>query len=131
MKNLFFLLTFFPVILFAQAPIDFHHYEGIKCVGLIPQDFIRPTQEKYNEALAQEVKVTDNKKIVSAKDDFLLESNYLIDGLLQSGKVLFGDTVTEYVNRIADHVLVNEPELRTKLRFYCLRSTEANAFSTN
>lgn len=132
MKNLFSLLGFFlTVTLFAQAPIDFHHYQGIKCAGLIPQDFVRPTQEKYNEALAIEIKKTDNKNLAISKDNFLLESNYLIDGLLQSGKVLFGDTVTQYVNQVADHVLINEPALRTKLRFYCLRSTEANAFSTN
>lgn len=132
MKNLLFLLAFFlTATLFAQAPIDFQHYEGIKCVGLIPQDFIRPTQEKYNEALEKDIEETDDNDVADAKDDFLLESNYLIDGLLQSGKVLFGDTVTKYINQVADHVLINEPALRTKLRFYCLRSPEANAFSTN
>lgn len=48
-----------------------------------------------------------------------------------SGRVLFGDPVSEYVNTVADKLLENEPELRSKLRFYCLKSNVTNAFATN
>ena len=115
----------------AQNAIDFNHYQPLKCSGTIPEDFRILSQEKYKADVKNEAKTAKNHNVSSAKDDFLLETNYLIDELLLSGKVLFGDTVTNYVNRVADNVLINQPELRGKLRFYCLKSSEVNAFSTN
>jgi Zn-dependent protease with chaperone function len=115
----------------AQAIPDFNNYEALKCVGTIPQDFLTLSQVKFQQDVKQEAKNSKNHNVNASKTEFLLETNYLIDELLLSGKVLFGDTVTNYVNAVADRVLVNQPELRGKLRFYCLKSSEANAFSTN
>ncbi len=115
----------------AQTIPDFNNYQPIKCVGLIPEDFRTLSQDKFKNDVKTEAKEAKNHNVSSSKEEFLLETNYIIDQLLLSGKVLFGDTVTEYVNKVADRVLVNQPELRGKLRFYCLRSSEANAFSTN
>jgi hypothetical protein len=127
----FLFLCFFATALSAQNAIDFNHYQPLKCSGTIPEDFRILSQEKYKTDVKNEAKTSKNHNVSSAKDEFLLETNYLIDELLLSGKVLFGDTVTAYVNHVADNVLVNQPELRGKLRFYCLKSSEVNAFSTN
>jgi hypothetical protein len=48
-----------------------------------------------------------------------------------SGKVVFNDPLAEYVNKVADKLLANEPQLRSQLRFYILRSSAVNAFATN
>ncbi|CAN5157669.1 hypothetical protein BH09BAC5_BH09BAC5_16430 [soil metagenome] len=115
----------------AQTARDFNHYEPLKCEGMIPEDFRTLSQDKYKNDVKEEAKNSKNHNVNSTKQEFLLETNYIIDELLLSGKVLFGDSVTAYVNSVADHVLVNQPELRGKLRFYCLKSSEVNAFSTN
>lgn len=133
MKNLFkFLFSFvFTTSLVAQNIPDFNNYQSLRCAGQIPEDFRTLSQVKFQQDVAQEAKTSKGHTVNSSKQEFLLETNYLIDELLLSGKVLFGDTVTNYVNEVADRVLVNQPELRGKLRFYCLKSSEANAFSTN
>src|ERR1044072_7518067 len=133
MKNIFnLLLCFFLVTsLKAQNAFDFNNYQPLKCTGIIPEDFRTLSQVKFEQDVKEEAKNSKNHAVNSSKQDFLLETNYIIDELLLSGKVLFGDTVTQYVNAVADRVLVNQPELRGKLRFYCLKSSEANAFSTN
>jgi predicted Zn-dependent protease len=48
-----------------------------------------------------------------------------------SGKVIFNDPVTIYINKVADYILADEPELRKKLRFYTLKTNTPNAFSTD
>lgn len=121
----------FATNLVAQKNPDFNNYQSLKCVGPIPEDFRMLSQEKYKNDVKEEVKNSKNHNVNSTKDEFLLETNYIVDELLLSGKVLFGDSVTNYVNLVADNVLRNQPELRDKLRFYCLRSSEVNAFSTN
>ncbi|MEO5644282.1 MAG: M48 family metallopeptidase [Bacteroidia bacterium] len=130
-KNTFLLLLILvSVRMFAQQP-DFNNYQPLKCSGAIPDDFLRLSQDKYKSDVKAEAQNSKNHNVSSDKEDFLLATNYIIDQLLLSGKVLFGDTVTNYVNLVADRVLVEQPELRSKLRFYCLKSSEANAFSTN
>ncbi|MDQ3109731.1 MAG: M48 family metalloprotease [Bacteroidota bacterium] len=114
-----------------NAPVDFNNYKALKCAGTIPEDFRMLSQEKYKQDVKEEAKNSRNHNVNATKHEFLLETNYIIDELLLSGKVLFGDSVTNYVNTVADHVLINQPELRAKLRFYCLKSSEVNAFSTN
>ncbi len=133
MKELFKLIFCFAFAtnLAAQKIPDFNNYQALKCVGPIPEDFRMLSQEKYKNDVKAEAKTSKNHNVNSTKDEFLLETNYIVDELLLSGKVLFGDSVTNYVNKVADNVLINQPELRNKLRFYCLKSSEVNAFSTN
>ncbi len=133
MKNYFLILgLLFGTVLSAQnGSIDFDNYQALKCAGTIPKDFRTLSQDKFRNDVKQETKTSKNHNVSSSKQEFLLTTNYVVDQLLLSGKVLFGDTVTNYVNQVADRVLADEPELRAKLRFYCLRSAEPNAFSTN
>lgn len=56
--------------------------------------------------------------------------SYRIGKLLSSGRILFGDPVSDMLARIADTLLCKHPELRSELRFYTVKSPEVNAFST-
>lgn len=112
------------------GPVDFTAYQPLISHGEIPQDILLSTREKVDRA-----KVT-SKRSASAyqswdQEQYILKSNYLIDQLLVSGKVLFGDTVTNYVNSVADRLLSNDASLRQKLRFYCLRTSAPNSFATD
>jgi hypothetical protein len=105
-------------------------YSPLVSAGEIPDDFLIMTYEKFQKD-KDDLGKGDSRKDRIAKTEFLLSSNYGIDNLLQSGRVIFGDPVSEYVNKVADKLLEKEPELRKKLRFYTLKSTEVNAFATN
>jgi hypothetical protein len=110
---------------------DFNQYTPLNCSGEIPEIFLQSAESKYKADVQSEKEVSTNKYVSRDKGEFLFQSNYFVDELLQSGKVLFGDSVTLYINQVADRVLINEPDLRNKLSFYALRSEEPNAFSTD
>ncbi|HET6992420.1 MAG TPA: hypothetical protein VFJ43_13890, partial [Bacteroidia bacterium] len=99
-----FLCLVFAGNLFAQTTPDFNNYQPLKCSGLIPEDFLTLSQDKFRNDVKEEAKTSKNHNVNSSKQEFLLETNYIIDQLLLSGKVLFGDTVTNYVNTVADRV---------------------------
>lgn len=122
-----FLLLLFTNLIVAQ---DFNNYQLLKSTGKIPKDFLIPSSEKYHKELE---KIDQKSKKSSQKDQqqFYLESNFLIDDLLQSAKVLFNDPITDYVNKVADELLKNDPQMRQTLRFYAVRSSAVNAFATN
>jgi hypothetical protein len=62
--------------------------------------------------------MSDEDKVqrsVSAKKsivDFISVSNRSLDELLTSGKVLFGDSISNYLEKIASLLLKDEPDLR-------------------
>lgn len=107
------------------------NYEPLECKGNIPEEFISSTTSKYLNAKS-ELRTKDikwNKK--KTHKDFLLVSNYNIDKILRSGYTLYGDKVTNYINDVADIIFENDTKLRNELRFYTLKSSKVNAFSTH
>ncbi|MCT4580979.1 MAG: M48 family metallopeptidase [Flavobacteriales bacterium] len=110
---------------------DFNNYEPIMCAGPLPKDFTDRTSDKVLKDIEKNTDKTENHIEAKSKNNFILKSNYMLDELLMSGRVLFGDPVSEYVNTVADKLLKDEPKLRKELRFYCIKSNITNAFSTN
>lgn len=106
-------------------------YHPIHCEGDMPEDFRKSTRDKVKSDIKNEVNSTPNKNVSQSKRDFFLESNFLLNDLLLSGSVLYGDSLTIYVNKVADQLLKSDPELRSKLRFYTVKSAEVNAFATD
>lgn len=118
----------FSAIIYGQD-YDFNKFERLKSQGKIPNEFLTLTSEKYAIAKEDEdLKDKGDKKVV---DEFILKSNYSIDQLLQGGKVLFNDPVSQYINLVADELLKDDLSLRRNLRFYLIRSNVTNAFATN
>jgi hypothetical protein len=114
----------------SSAQTDFRtDYKPLQSQGRLPTDFTTLSSDKYAEDKA--VLKSEKGKVKKVKDQFLLESNFEIDGMLLSGKVLFNDPMSQYVNKVADKVLANDKETRSKLRFYILKSPSVNAFATN
>lgn len=124
---IFFILLFVSNLSYTQ---DFDDYQLLKSTGKIPKDFLIPSSEKYKQEID---KIDEGAQKTEKKDQkqFYLESNFLIDDLLQSAKVLFNDPITDYVNKVADELLKDDDEMRQKLRFYAVRSSAVNAFATN
>ena len=56
-----------------------------------------------------------------------ISSNYFLRDLLLSGDVLVNDPLGNYVNRVADELLKNDPELRKQIHIYVIKSPHVNA----
>jgi Zn-dependent protease with chaperone function len=120
-------------LLYSLSPIraqDFNDYQLLESTGTIPSDFLTLSSEKYKQQL-ENTALSKEKETNKNTDKFLLESNFLVDNLLRSARVLFNDPITDYVNRIADELLKDDPAMRKQLRFYAVRSSAVNAFATN
>lgn len=114
----------------AQAQF-FEDYKNLKSQGSIPKDFLLRSTEKYEESIDSEISENDTRKTKKSKETFLLSSSFELKKMLFNGKILFSDTLSSYVNRVADQLLLNQPDLRQKLRFYLYNSSSANGFATN
>ena len=122
-------LLFFVSALKLSAQFD-ADYKPLTSSGSLPSDFVTLSSKKYEDAKSKLSK-KESKNVIKQKEDFLLSTNFAIDDILLSGKVLFNDELTSYLNSVADNALASEPGLRKELRFYVYKSTAVNAFSTN
>jgi hypothetical protein len=109
---------------------DFDRYQRLRCEGTIPPALLGSVTAKYQKRVAEleKSKEADEQK---AKEDFLLESSFFLDGLLRGGSVFFNDPVSEYLNNLKDFILRDNAELRDKIQVFTLKSTAVNAFATN
>lgn len=89
----------------------------------MPADFFKLTFEKIEE----ERELEGFTKKASA--EFLKQIHYGIDEILRSGKVLYGDPISNYVSHVGRKITDLDPSL-SNVRFYTLRSNVVNAFST-
>ncbi|MEZ4843216.1 MAG: M48 family metallopeptidase [Bacteroidia bacterium] len=94
-----------------------HH--PIWCSGDIPPDFL-----KYQADIIEEIDSLGSDKA------FELPARLNIKELLQSGMVLFGDSVSTVVNIIGERIL-NKNGISEDVKFLVLRSSIFNAFSTD
>lgn len=105
-------------------------YQPVKSTGLIPADMLIKSSQKY-EVEKSTISKEESKKDRKSIESFYLSTNFEIDKLLLSGLVSFNDPITQYLNKIVDVLLKNEPELRKRVRVYTMKSPVMNAFATN
>ena len=110
------------------AQQDFNSFKTLRSEGKIPDDFSRLTVEKI-----QEDKGNTDRSLSKAQEKIFLEGiHYGIDQLLNSGMVIYGDEISNYVSDVADKLLKKKfASLRGKLRFYTIKSNASNALSTD
>ncbi|PKP20343.1 MAG: hypothetical protein CVU04_04030, partial [Bacteroidetes bacterium HGW-Bacteroidetes-20] len=84
----------------------FSNFSSLKSEGKMPNDF-----KKY---LTSDVKEDMNLK-----------------RLFSSGLIVYGSELNIYVEKVADQLLKDYPDLRKKMRFYILKSTVVNAYAFN
>jgi hypothetical protein len=128
-------ILFFALLFMAQTALraqDFDHYEPLTASGKIPAEFITPSTKKYKSDL-KKIEAKEYRKKSDKKDRkrFALESNFVIDNLLQSGLVLYNDPVSNYLNEVAAKLTEGDPTIKKKVQVYALRSTTVNAFATD
>ena len=99
------LCCLFAMGLFAQPSID--NFTRLESSGDIPSDFQEYVNSKKKDA-----------------------TTYYIKEQFISGNILYGSILNDYVNTVADNLLKEYPDLKEKLRFYIVKSTDVNAYCT-
>lgn len=112
---------------------DFNNYKPIGCQGEIPKEYIISSTDKYKREIAVIEKSDLRRREEKDRKQFVLETNFVLDDLLQSGMVLFNDEVSVYLNDVLAKLLEQSPKTAAKEKphVYALRSTSVNAFATD
>lgn len=109
-----------------SAQTDFDRYQTLQSSGKIPDDFAKQAAAKL------EADTEDREGLSRSEEEQFLELiHYGIGEILHSGICVYGDPVSDYVQRVANHLLADMPDVQKKLRFYTIKSNVANAFSTD
>lgn len=101
----------------------------LQCENPVPLDFRLTSSEKF--AIDKDELRNERRKVRKTKESFLMASHFLNDAILGSGKVLFNDPVSDYINLVLDVLLADDPELRKRVRAFAMKSTSVNAFVTD
>lgn len=110
MKRFFWFVWLFVMCLsigYAQNATSIQNFKPLQSEGEVPS-FI-------NDVLA-----------ASPKDNIY---NVFLKNLISDGKILYGTELNRYIDRIADQLLVQNPDLRKELDIYILEVPEVNAYS--
>lgn len=131
MRKLLLSLCCIPLMLSAQQVPNMDNYTPARSNGPLPQDFLLSTIQKY-ERDKQQIDQGQDKSMQKAQESFYLQTHYSVDQMRFGGSLLVNDTMSQYVNRVADTLLLKtDPELRKKLTFFVMRSPVVNAFTTD
>ncbi len=114
-----------------SQPVDFNNYQLLQSEGRIPPDFMQSSRIKYEQSREQ-IDAQARKRDRQAQEDFLLTSAFAVDQLLLSGKVLFNDRATIYLNKVMDEIMkVENADYKDDIKLHVLKSPIVNAFSTS
>ena len=109
------------------SQVNFDEYQTLAAAGTIPEDFTTETFVKLKEDIKE-----GSDELRGSKEKMFFENiNYAIDGILHSGYVVYGDEVTNYLEKIVAKLLKSERKLKSEIRVYTLKSNNVNAFSTD
>lgn len=103
----------------------------LRCQGPVPSAFLQSSSDKARQNVQAIDRQSKNRKEITEEEEFALATTFVIDEILKSGKVLYGDTITQYIEKVADGLLSQQPELRRQLNFFTLKSNLVNAISTH
>lgn len=110
-----------PLALGAQT------FEGLQSVGAMPADLRMSYEELYQSDINRAKEYAGGR--VRNKDG-VSQAAWGITKMMAGGRIVYGDPITQMIERIADTLLCDYPELRSELRFYTVKSPEVNAFAT-
>jgi hypothetical protein len=126
-KNRIILLVFFLIGVKLHAQ-DIKKFDHLVSKGPIPKIFVSYLNE--NIASDREKMKSDEKMSKTNARDFSALSNYKLQQLVRSGRLLYGDPLTVYANKVLDKLKkVSKADL-SDVVVYTLKSNEVNAFAT-
>lgn len=132
MKKIFLTIiySYFSVLAIAQNTVnqDFtNNYTPLFSTGKIPNEILATSTSKFKKDAEKAKKEAKSKKERKSRQTFALETNFVLDNLLQSGAIVFNDKITLYLEKVL--AKVNEKS-KTEVKIYTLRSNAVNAFAS-
>lgn len=128
MIKYFVALWFLALPNFAQSQ-NWDYYEPLLAKGEIPAHFNEAFSQKF-EREKEGISESDKRRTRKRKEAFHQQSEFFIDQYLTSGKVFFGDTITNYCRSVLDKVIGDNPELRKSISLYTVKTPIVNAAAT-
>lgn len=125
------IIGFFSTIsLFAQNyKLDFQNYTTLESKGEVPIDFQKNVIEKYSDDIKPYTQIKD-KSEKKLKEEYYLNIHNSLNEILYSGRVIFNDPISNYINKVANHIKQKNPGLFDNVRFYTIKSPYMNASAT-
>lgn len=108
--------------LFAQFE---HDYSPLKFEGEIPAHFSAYLQGNF-QPLPEQIDIEFDEEIES---EFGNISQYVLSQSMRSGDVYLNPLINDYLSRLLDYLLREEPELRSQLHIYGTKILQPNAYS--
>lgn len=119
MKTLILFLFLLPLISSSQTNLD--EFKGLESSGKIPRIFSElnneKTLEKNNKTLNRR-----KKKFGDNEYEYSLTGSFTITELFRSGKIIFGDPISQYVTKIGNSILEKNNINKTGFEFYIINS---------
>jgi predicted Zn-dependent protease len=103
------------------------NFTPLKSSGTLPDIFTQNIRSVIQSDITELNKQKDED--IRLKKTYVTEANYEIEKIVKSGNTLINDEVTNYLNKVADVVLKNNPTLRKELHIFTLKSPVVNAYS--
>ncbi len=105
--------------------------EPLRCKGQIPEDFTKAFKSKFNEKKIEIAQSDASRKEKKTNTNNTLNSLYASEKILLSGKVLYGDVLSQYVNLVAEKALSGNKSLQKSIRIYVIKSETVETYSTD
>lgn len=124
-----FLLCLFIIGCLNAQQLD--NFSGLKSGGKIPKQITTNSSQTYKVLETSTDVQKEGRRKRKQTSKFYLESTFAIDEMMRTGLILFNEPVSEYVGQVADKLLKHDPDMRSQLNFYVVRSPQINAFATD
>ena len=121
---------FIAIPTFAQA-IDFAEYKPAKSQGPVPLTLKKSTTSTVQENIKKIKSKSADRKTKRLEQEHSIRVGFVEEELLTGGQILYGEPMSNFVEKVGLKVLESYPELSEKLQFYVLRSHVPNAYTTS
>lgn len=94
-------------------------YKPMKCSGKVPSIMMLTMSERHDRDI-----LSFNKGYYKLEKKFSVQTQYVLEDLLTNGQILYGDSISSYINFVANKLLSKYSNLRARLNFFVYRSPE-------
>lgn len=129
-----------PILVFIWATLclhgqtasqyNFDKFTPLQSSGILP-DEVEMSGKDFMSTSRKNLTKGGSKKDKKAKELFVLQSSYSIKDIFNSGRVLYNDPVSAYVEKVRVEVTSSDAQLLSETKIFVIKSSVVNAFATN
>jgi Zn-dependent protease with chaperone function len=121
-------LFIFALIIFASPLLSQTNLQPLQPGGNVPDFFHCPSQQTAEEKI--EARKKSGNPMTKQEEDFTREMSYYAQQRVFTGLVLFNDSLSNYVTKVARVLLKNDTALFNQLHFYVYKDPALNAYTS-